>query len=248
MTKIALQTNVFGPRLDTDFRGVLGEIAAAGYAGIETNVRFLVGHTSAVARDLAEAGLVLVAGHVGLGQAVGEGREAYSPAVLAETLTSLGASMLLVSSGPPEGPDGWRALARNLVQVGRALRERGVRVLYHNHAAELQGRPHGLEILASETEAEDVGFAVDVAWVWRAGQDPAQVLRELGARVEYVHLKDSTSADWRELGRGQVPLEAALQVLRERDLPWWTVEQDESSLPPQEAARISRQWLRDRGW
>jgi sugar phosphate isomerase/epimerase len=70
------------------------------------------------------------------------------------------------------------------------LRDRGIRLYYHNHHIEF-ARYDGrflLDILAESAPA--MGLELDVHWVQRGGLDPVSTLEKYGERVAMVHLKD----------------------------------------------------------
>jgi sugar phosphate isomerase/epimerase len=63
-----------------------------------------------------------------------------------------------------------------------------------------------------------IGATVDTGWFATQGADAAQVIRELGSRVFYVHLKDVRAAgahDTCAYGDGVVPIEDCVRALRE---------------------------------
>jgi sugar phosphate isomerase/epimerase len=98
----------------------------------------------------------------------------------------------------------------------------GLRVGYHNHDHELTSIIDGRTALEVFTEFLDpaVALEVDLYWVTASGQDPVDLLRRLGDRVEAVHIKDGPMrpgisaadlpSDQVPAGEGDVPLAAAL--------------------------------------
>ena len=77
-------------------------------------------------------------------------------------------------------------LRNDLPGAVSVLRETGVRVGYENHP---EKSPQ--EVLELIGDADDVlGAAVDTGWWATQGYDPVQALRDLGARLFHVHLKD----------------------------------------------------------
>ncbi len=134
--------------------------------------------------------------------------------------------------------------------MGRACRERGVYLHYHNHAYEFSPTDEGgsgMDLILSEMDREAVDLCVDVAWVHIAGSDPALFLRRNAAIVGYVHLKDYTGdRHWVELGYGAVPLDSVMRAMPElRRARWVVYEQDSSDRPAAESCAISRRYLRD---
>lgn len=116
-----------------------------------------------------------------------------------------------------------RNLARRLNAAGKALKERGISLLYHNHNVELQFVSQGLrayDLLISETDPNYVNFEFDSYWFAEGGADPLYWMKKLGNRMKLWHINDRGSrtegpsmtpivkTDSMELGTGNMPLSA----------------------------------------
>jgi len=79
-----------------------------------------------------------------------------------------------------------------LTQAGRALRDAGLRFLYHVHGYEFQQGPDGtlFDALATQTEAGVVDFQMDVFWVVHGGASPVALFAQYPGRFPSTHLKD----------------------------------------------------------
>jgi len=76
--------------------------------------------------------------------------------------------------------------------VGKALKDAGIQLLYHNHDFEFE-RYEGKFLLdwLYETISEDLlQTEIDTCWVRYAGYDPAEYIRKYTGRSPIVHLKD----------------------------------------------------------
>jgi sugar phosphate isomerase/epimerase len=102
--------------------------------------------------------------------------------------------VVMASSHPKPGADGWKALADELNAAAESLEASGLKPGYHNHQPEFRAvdgeRP--MEILARNTKPSvmlqlDVGTCVD------AGSDPAAWIRANPGRIRSLHLKDWSS-------------------------------------------------------
>ena len=97
------------------------------------------------------------------------------------------------------------------------LREQGLLLAYENHPREKTAQML-LDIIGAESDSP-IGACVDTGWFGTHGYDAARAIRELGARVFYVHLKDVPKVglphDTCELGAGIVPIGDCLAALRE---------------------------------
>lgn len=119
-----------------------------------------------------------------------------------------------------------KELAQRLNKAGKALKEQGMELLYHNHNCELRrtesGKP-AYEILLEETDPEYVNFEFDSYWFAEGGADPLGWMQKLGNRMKLWHINDRGSrvrgasmtpilkSDSMELGTGNMPLDALLE-------------------------------------
>jgi sugar phosphate isomerase/epimerase len=77
-------------------------------------------------------------------------------------------------------------------QAGRAMRDAGIRFLYHVHGYEFQQGADGtlFDALAKQTEAGVVDFQMDVFWVVHGGGNPVDLFARYPNRFPSTHLKD----------------------------------------------------------
>jgi sugar phosphate isomerase/epimerase len=118
--------------------------------------------------------------------------------------------LVIASSEPKPGLDGWKELAETLNQASDALGKSGLKVGYHNHQPEFSKvdgvRP--MEILAKNTKPA-VMLQLDVGTCLEAGSDPVAWIRANPGRIRSIHCKDWSaekgyevlfgegSADWK---------------------------------------------------
>jgi sugar phosphate isomerase/epimerase len=99
--------------------------------------------------------------------------------------------VVMASSQPKPGLDGWKAVADELNTAAAELAPSGLAPGYHNHQPEftpVQGvRP--MEILAKGTRPAVV-LQLDVGTCLEAGSDPAAWIRDNPGRIRSLHLKD----------------------------------------------------------
>ena len=122
------------------------------------------------------------------------------------------------------------SLAERLDAAGKALKEQGIRLLYHNHNCELQKVESGktaYEFLIENTDAEYVNFELDTYWMADGGADLYAIIDKLGSRLEYWHINDrgnTASGPYMtpilkekatELGSGNMNLEGLLAKIKE---------------------------------
>ena len=230
---------------------LLDLVAEAGADAVET-----VGHHGVEAPFLRDAldrrGLRAVSSHLQLAalEADLDGEVAFARTV--------GIGTLVVPWLPPaERPTdrrGWTGLGARLARLGARVREAGLRLAYHNHdfeLAEVEGRD-GLAWLLDAAEPEVLDVELDLAWVARAGGDPAAALRRWGERTRLLHVKDLAPAGaapdedgWATVGQGTLPWPALLELASEVGVEAWLLEHDRPS-DPARTVREGCAYLRDR--
>lgn len=247
--QVGVQLIIYGRRPQTDLPGVLAEVAAAGYAGIEGGLPADAQQCGRLRTALAQAGLAFAGSHCGLGDQA-------DPARLKERLGYLKAlgGRHLISSGSP-----WKTLnehldaAEVLNRTGEVCRGEGVTFCYHNHHWEFRdfGGTTAFHAMIAAMKPEAVKLCPDVYWVYVGGEKPEDFVSRYRDRCPYFHFKDGTGGDqageFRELGRGSVDLPAALKAALGCDPDWIVVEQDATQMDPAESNRISREYLRSLG-
>jgi sugar phosphate isomerase/epimerase len=225
-----------------DMLGVLERAAALGFEGVET-----AGLHGMAAQEVGAAaralGLEIVAAHVGWAQ--GE-----PPARALDEAVALGAPALVIPSFSAEVFSDARRIggaAASLDVMARAARARGLALGYHNHEWEFASRIDGRSAHALLIEAVDpsVLIELDVYWARVGGADPAALLRRLGPRARWLHLKDgpadSTDGPMRALGTGALDLPSILAAAR---AAWWIVELDACQGDMWDALAESQSYLR----
>ncbi|TWG91094.1 sugar phosphate isomerase/epimerase [Luteimonas sp. J16] len=153
----------------------------------------------------------------------------------------------------PADAEGWRALGRELGDLARRLQAMDMQLAYHNHDFELvdfDGKT-GLELLF-EAAGPALAVELDLAWVARAGRDPAQFLGRFPGRVFAVHAKDNApdgqardEQGFAALGQGVLDWDAILPAAADVGVQWYIIEHD---LPRDAAAVVAAgaDFLRER--
>jgi sugar phosphate isomerase/epimerase len=99
--------------------------------------------------------------------------------------------VVMASSNPKPGLDGWKGIADELNVAAEKLDSSGLKPGYHNHQPEFKAvdgvRP--IEILAKNTKPT-VMLQLDVGTCLDSGGDPAAWIRSNPGRIRSLHLKD----------------------------------------------------------
>ena len=240
----ALQLYTVRELLPGDRAGVLARIAAFGYGAVEAFD--VLTDTDGLHADLAAAGLGVSSVH-----AIPSGDQAEAIAAAAVTL---GTDTIIVPYQPPArfaDADSVRALARELNEMATWAAGHGLRVGYHNHDFELSshlgGRP-ALEVLADQLQ-DGIILEVDTYWAAVGGQDVPDLLRRLGDRVGYLHVKDGPVVNREDfmtaVGAGQMPVAQVLAA--SPSAAWHIVELDRCATDMMTAVGDSLAWLAAHG-
>jgi sugar phosphate isomerase/epimerase len=181
----SLQLYTLRTAIGEDLPGTIERVAGLGYTAVEP-YNFV-----ATADELAEAlsanGLTAPSGHAPL---LREDQDE-----IFEAARTLGIGTVI---DPHVNRSHWssdadiRATAEALNAAARKGAEYGITVGYHNHEFELEERidgMSGLEVLAGHLDPAVV-LEVDTYWAAVGGEDPVELLRRLGDRVRFVHIKD----------------------------------------------------------
>jgi len=244
-TPIALQLYTLRDRLTQDFEGTVRSVAGLGYLGVETANIFGDSPASA-ARLFRELGLTVMGAHSPM--PLGDQKQE-----VLDTLSALDCKRLIVAWQPPEmykSLDGIKSICDSLNEGAAVAKANGLQLGYHNHWFEYQPVEGRIPVdVMLEYLDPPVFFEVDVYWVQTAGQNPAEIVRRLGARAPLLHIKDGPcqiESPMTALGEGVMDLPevvAAGAVSTE----WLVVELDRCATDMLEAVRKSYHYLIGKG-
>ena len=242
---ISLQLYTLRDLLAQDFEGTIRKVADMGFVGVETANMFGDSPVSA-ARLFRELGLTVSGAHSPL--PLGDQKQE-----VLDTLGALQCERLIVPGQPPEkykSLDGIKSICDALNEGAAVARAHGLQLGYHNHWFEYQPVENRIPVdVMLEHLDPDVFFEVDVYWVQTAGQDPAEVVRRLGARAPLLHVKDGPcqlEAPMTALGEGVVDIPSVVAA-GAGSTEWLVVELDQCATDILEAVRKSYQYLIEKG-
>jgi len=248
--RVGVQLIVFGEQLQTDFAGAVQAVAEAGYDGFEmgtpTDERPF--EEAKAARDAAR--IVCTGCHAGF-------RNLSNPDLVSQYVRhtkGLGADFLITSgSWEWKTLDDYLQAAQLLNEVGRQCRDAGLTFCFHNHHWEflpIEGQTP-IHLMIAATDPSLVKLCPDIYWVAVGGERPADFISRYRDRIPYYHFKDGLGGEnyreFRELGRGNINLAAALEAALTTHPTWIVAEQDRADLPAAESIKISRDYLKSLG-
>jgi len=228
---IGLQLYTLGHAVDEDLDGALKQVAAIGYRTIEPAGYH--GHSPAQLRAAADrAGLRCTSIHIQPRASGGAPGLDGDLAKLAADIHVLGADTIVMpiflfpAAAPPPAPgedgrtylvkiadaltaDDWKNTAAFLNEKGRALKNEGLTLAYHNHNIDFRpiGNTTGYEVLVRETDPSLVALEMDAGWVAAAGLDPVDLLHKHPGRFRLMHVKDILATTQKNFALEQDPTE-----------------------------------------
>jgi len=230
---IGLQLYTVRDLLQKDFDGTIEQLAKIGYKNLEfagyynrtpEQVRALLDRLQLVSRS-SHIGAPLMrqdaAGQIRAAKTIGQ-----------EYIT------LPSYNFGKEGLAGWRKGVAEFNQWGAMCRDAGLRLAYHNHAAEfapLEGTT-GYDVLVKEVDPKLVDFELDVYWVRFADQDPLALFAKYPGRFAMWHAKDMMLTDGTKgmapVGKGTIDFKAIFARARESGMKYFFVEHDTAAQYP----------------
>ncbi|MEM6396260.1 MAG: sugar phosphate isomerase/epimerase [Bacteroidota bacterium] len=145
-----------------------------------------------------------------------------------------------------ENLDDYKILCDQFNRAGELAKKADISLSYHNHNFEFKDidGSNGYTVMQERFDPDLVSFELDVFWAKIAGQEPMDIMRQLGSRLKLLHLKDlnsgiktMTSLDkvpdraFEEIGDGIIDMKAIMRLGNELGVDHCFVEQDRSPNP-----------------
>jgi sugar phosphate isomerase/epimerase len=215
--------------------GVIRKIASFGYQGVEPFGGIPAQQTADLCKSL---GLQIPSAHSPL--PLGDQRDE-----VLRTMKIFGCTYLVCPHIPPDEyktVESTIAVCNRLNEANKVARDAELTLGYHNHWFEYEplGDTRPYKVMAEHLDPT-ICFEIDTYWAQVGGCDPAAVIKELGARVPLLHIKDGP-ADGREspmvaVGEGVMDIRSILDAGRHAE--WQIVELDRCATDMMEAVEKS---------
>jgi sugar phosphate isomerase/epimerase len=245
---IGLQLYTLREAMASEFSGVIKKVADFGYLGVEA-AGVIYEHTPVqdAAKLFKDLGLTVLGAHEKL--PLGDDKNA-----VLDRMALLDCKRLICPWRPPEQfktLDSIKAVCDDLNAADEVARANSLSLLYHNHWFEYESLDGKLaHQIMLENLAPTVGFEIDTYWVKVAGQDPSQVITELGSRVPLLHIKDGPAdkieSDMTAVGEGVMDWDAVIGAGKSAE--WLIVELDRCATDMLEAVGKSYTYLTEKGF
>ncbi len=276
MKKFKVGIQLYGVRnsLKEDFEGTLKAIKDMGYEYVEfAGNRYNGKSADEVKAILDELGLKCISAHQGLNFSEEQPEECIK---FFKTLGVKYYIIPWYEKTWLAGNPEWENTVKRFRKAADFLSENGLMLGYHNHDFEFEmvDGKYVYDYIFEAIDPDKIVPEIDTCWVCYSGLDPAAKIREFAGRVEVVHLKDfyanqlkagpayalidangnpikpkdeNSGFRFRPLGQGMQDFGKILEACEESGTEVVIVEQDETyDMPELEAARISREFLRDK--
>lgn len=235
---------LYSSRNTTSQTAFLGTLASLGYTSVE-GFGGVYEDAPGFATALKEAGLTMPSGHFALDSL----RQDFDGTIaLAKTL---GVAHIIVPflnlEDRPTDALGWQALARELECFAVKVKSHDITLSWHNHDFEFVALPDGtlpMDILLAE--APSIQWEADLAWIARAGLDPAESVARHAERLVAVHVKDIAPSGenkdedgWADIGVGVLPWPDLIALIRDKAPEAYLVAEHDNPSDPERFARVS---------
>ena len=187
--KVGLQLYSVREALKADLAGTLRAVKEMGYDGVE--FAGLYDFSAETIRDLCtELDLEPIAAHISYTLLCED------PVATLAPYKTIGIRYAVIPFLPsqcrPVHPEAFIEAIKNIEKIGKAAKELGFTLLYHNHDFEFVrvGDTYGLDLLYETVPAEYLQTELDTCWIRVGGEDPAEYIRKYTGRAPIVHLKD----------------------------------------------------------
>ncbi len=209
MTKPTLSLQLFSLRQLGSLDDQLSAAARAGFRSVEP-----LGHhledPAGLRRTLALYGLTAPTAHIGFDALRDD------PGRVGEACSACGIKQLFIPQSsrflPQKTTTAWQRLGAELGRLAERYKQYGVSVGYHNMAdgfALLPTARYGIEVLFEAARGSPLIWQADIAWMSRAGANPAEWLQRYSKILASAHVKDRAPEDaspdedgWADVGTG----------------------------------------------
>ena len=243
ITSIGIQLYSVRDFFEPDPKGTVRKLAGMGYKELESyerNEDMFWGMTHKGFASLAkELGISLVSSHCEIEKNFEK---------KAELAAEIGMKYLIFNWPFSRQPlDEYRRKAEMFNRCGEVCNKAGLRFAYHNYSSSYQ-KEDGMfpqDLLMDRTDASLVFHQMDMYWVARAGQDPAEWLARYPGRFTLCHIKDGNEKETTLLGKGNVDLKKVLTTARDNGMDHFIVEQEDyQQMDSLVAAGRNAEWMR----
>jgi sugar phosphate isomerase/epimerase len=255
---VGLQLYSLRDQLPKDVKGVIANVAKAGYSEVETfGYSAQGGFWGLSAKEfsalLKANGLKTPSGHYGMDEFFGSGKmdnfNSYIDAALATGQTyivvpSLNHDFIKTAAD-------FKSIADKLNKAAEVCKKHGLKLGYHNHNfewKEVEGTTF-YDTILDQTDPALVSMEMDLYWVVRAGHDPLAIFEKHPGRFAMVHIKDMDKNNNElntEIGSGSINFASILSKAKLAGIQHYIVEQENyTNIDPYKSLSQSSEYIKN---
>ena len=236
--KLSVQLYTVRDQIKSDIPGTLKKVRAIGFDYVETAFWPDGVSVQQAAKYLKDAGLSVSSAHIEI--PVGDHKQIFLDTAAAYNCRKM------IWHGWPEDKrysslEGTMELVSMYNEAGKFAKANGLQFGLHNHWWEYRNKVGGryvYEVLMEYLD-KDIFFEVDTYWVKVAGQDPSAIVKKMGSRAPFLHIKDGP-AKWNDnlpkdipdpmtaVGKGTQNF-PAIVAAADGNTEWMVIEMDKTS-------------------
>lgn len=148
-------------------------------------------------------------------------------------------------------PDDYKQLVDLLAKGQETAKKANLTLGYHNHDFEFTQRIDGQMPYEMILKNTTVQMEMDLYWITRTGQKPADYFAQYPGRFPLWHVKDMANTpekEFAEVGTGSIDFAAIFDKAQEAGMKHYFVEQDICKRPPLESIKISIDNIQKSPW
>ena len=240
---VGLQLYSLRASFPKDVKGVLEQVAKAGFTEVETygySVKngFFGTSVKEFKTILSTNGLKNPSGHYDLGSLLKDGNTEVLKNTIeaANVLDNKYITIPWLDELIRKSADDYKIIAENMNKAAVICKESGLKLAYHNHAFEFTtfGETNGYDILLKETDKKLVDFELDLYWVERSGNNPLHLFKEHPGRFSMWHVKDmdKNNKDFNtEIGKGTIDFKTIFAKAKLSGMKHFFIEHETNYVP-----------------
>jgi sugar phosphate isomerase/epimerase len=228
LRKFGFISGIIDKELKGDWKAVLKKTVEFGFSEIETG-SYLGDSAQSFLSFCKEIGLTPIAGGLNISS---QGDE------LTKSLNLINELKMKYSvvywpwlTGGPFKADDCKRSAELLNSLGKACKEEGLTLCWHNHDKEFILMETGLpfDFLMNNTDSSLVKCELDIYWAKKGGADPLEMLKKYPGRYPILHVKDmapGSAMDFECPGNGIIDFPALFKEAEKQSIRHYMVERD----------------------
>ncbi|MFL6446271.1 MAG: sugar phosphate isomerase/epimerase family protein [Bryobacteraceae bacterium] len=204
----------------------LDMVRAAGFRNIELNAFFLPSGRAQTLSLIRSHGLRMTSLYVGgsMHEADKADQTISRALEFGDVCRPFGCEAIVTNPDPkpndvPKTDTELAVQAESLNRMGRRLAGNGFQLRAHHHTPQLANNAREWRHILQNTDAEYVHICVDSDWAYEGGFEPISFLREVGNRLEEIHVRSARNKLWLEdLEDSDIDYRRVAEYLREQAL------------------------------